>query len=423
MILIAITSALLLACGKTQAPLDESRLQILNRPIEVDMTGVAGYTGQSTGEVQSQGLFDTLLSLTPSLNLIGTIAPPQISGSTLQATDVFVNGTKAYVAYNTAGVEQAGGVDVIDFANSGSPVLKSSAVYSDTDINKVFVESGKLYATGSTSSGETGAILKRISLDGSGLLTSFVESKVLRSAADADIPAHTGTSVLKAGNYVYAATGKNGGLNVLNASDLSQVAFTAVEDARDLATDSSGKILVLTGKTSTKEALVQTYAAVTGTAVSGTAITLPGAAIDEGKSTIVGGTIGHIASAGQGGARFVCGTTGSMFGNYLGMMGVPVLPSVEVGETAANSVAFGNGLVYVAQGGAGVYIYSIERTLLTFGCAGLSLNYRGKFTFGPRVSVNNVYYSNGYLVVATGLGGFQIIQVTQSLLAGLLQIL
>ena len=421
----------LTACSAGQLPSTEvsadssGRLKVMNQPIAIDTTDVTGQAASAIADpnaVHASGLLCTLLCFTPGLSLIGTIAPPVVNAQTLQASDVTVNGSKVYVAYNTAGAAQAGGLDVIDVGLFGVPSLKSSTTFADTDVNKVFVDAAgaKLYLTGNTSAGATGAILNRIGLDAAGLPTAAKESKILRSAADATIPAYAGTSVVKSGAYVYALSGSNGGLSILNAGDLSDKAFDVVPDARDLSLGTAGKVLVVSGQTAGTSARVSAFAPITGASLTDPSeISFTGAVADGAKSTITAGATGFIATGGQAGTKFICND-----GKSVGGMPVPVIAGVDAADVAANAAAFGNGLVYVAQGAAGVYIYSVESGLLNFaGCDGYKLSFVGKFALSGRASANNVYYSGGYLVVATGYGGFQIIQVTQSVISGLLSLL
>ena len=108
---------------------------------------------------------------------------------------------------------------------------------------------------------------------------------------------------------------------------------------------------------------------------------------------------------------------------FLGTAANPLVSGLTPDEASANGVAFGNGLVYVANGGAGVAVYSVQRPLVSTGCQSVTLQYEGRFTLGAGMSANNVYFANGWLVVATGVGGFHIIRATQGLLSGLLQLL
>jgi hypothetical protein len=203
----------------------------------------------------------------------------------------------------------------------------------------------------------------------------------------------------------------------MNASDLSDVAFTAIPDARDISAGTN-KVMVVSGQTALNPAKVTSYALATGSPlVDAAAVSFSSSVVEEGKSSIYVGSAAYIVTGGQAGTKFICTD-----GTNIGSMPIPTGTGLSNSEVAANAAAYGNGIVYVAQGGAGVYMYAIGNggILNLAGCPGYTLNYVGKFTLSGRASANNVYWSSGYLVVATGSGGFQIIQVTQGVVAGLL---
>lgn len=415
--LTALTAFSMTACMGPSGSVCTDRLCLTLENLSINQTDVTGVAVQSSG-FSTQGLLDNVLSLTPTLTLVGTLAPPLVNGASVQASDVAVSGNKVYVAYNTAGNTQAGAIDVVDITNPYALNLASQALYPTMDIHKVFVNSGRLYAAGATSDNGGGANLQKISLDGSGKLTSTVASVFLRRAADTN-PAFAGTSVVASGNNVYALSGNNGGLTILNASDLSTRSFTALPEARDITINGAGNALfAVVGKTSGAEAGIKQFD-LTGTAVPAGNLTLPNAQIDEGKSTILTGNVVHIATAGYGGARLICLSSGTTLGTAVN----PAISGLTTAEQTANAATFGAGYMFVANGEAGVSIYSVNTPLVPVGCNLVTITYLGRFSLGTDASVNNVFFTNGFLVAATGEKGFKIIKVTTSLLSGLLQAL
>lgn len=335
---------------------NSSRLTVLNQAVEVDSVSAHSVSGQAVVD-------PALLAQVPTLTLVASIAPPSVNGAILQASDITMSGTKAYVAYNTAG-------------------------------------NGR-------------AVLNKIGLSALGDLTGTVASTQLTN--NVGVLAYAGISVLTSGLNIYALSGNNGGLTILNSSDLSQVSQTQIEDARDLSRASNGDLFVLSGKTASSEVAIQRYTS--AGVLTGSPITISGSVADEGRSSIYTGSIAHIATAGQAGVRVICASNPS---NVIGTIANPTVSGLTADKTTANAVAYGNGLIYVANGGAGVYIYGVERTLFQSGCTGVSVAYLGSFNFGDGTSVNNIYYQNGFLVAATGEGGFKIISVIQSVVSGLL---
>ncbi|WP_413560599.1 hypothetical protein [Bdellovibrio sp. HCB209] len=418
------TMLALAACSSDSSQRCDDRLCNEYENISVDQSDVTqSYSSSGSGGYQTMGLLDPILSLTPTLTLVGTLAPPTVNGTQVQASDITVNGTKVYVAYNTAGVIQAGAIDVIDISNPSILTLPSQALYPTSDIHKVYVKGGKLYAAGATSDNGGGGNVQKITLDASGKLTSTVSSAFLRSASSASVPAYAGVSLVQSGSYIYALSGDNGGLVVLNEADLTTANFTPLPNARDISFDSANSSLyVVTGKTSGgTDAAVKHYDLNGGLLAAGN-VTLPNAQFDDGKSTIVSGTNMQIATAGYGGARLIC-LTGGAAGTTLGLAANPTVSGLTAAEQVANAAAFGAGYMFVANGEAGISIYSVNVPSIPLGCNLVTITYLGRFSLGTDASVNNVFYTNGYLVAATGEKGFKIIRVQTSVLSGLLQAL
>lgn len=408
------------ACRSSSTPCAD-RLCNTYDNISLDQSEVTGVAANSYSSVMHpMSLLSDVLSLTPTLTLVGTLAPPTVNGSKVQASDITVSGSKVYVAYNTAGNTQAGAIDVIDISNPLMVTMVSEALYPTTDIHKVYVDGNRLFAAGATSDNGGGGNVQRIQLDANGRLTSSVHSVFLRSASNASVPAYAGTSVISSGSYVYALSGDNGGLSILNESNLSEVSFTQLDDARDISFDSSkSSLYAVTGKTVSTNAGIKHFD-LTGGALGSGNYTLANAQVnDGGKSTIVTGSSMQIATAGYGGARLVCTASGTS----LGLAANPTVSGLTAAEQVANAATYGGGYMFVANGEAGVSVYSINAPLIPSGCNLVSITFLGRFNLGTDASVNNLYYTNGHLVVATGEKGFKIIKVTTSILSGLLQAL
>ncbi|UYL09430.1 hypothetical protein B9G69_002435 [Bdellovibrio sp. SKB1291214] len=422
--LILATAAIcaLAACSTDSGISCDDRLCNTYTDLAIDQSDVTGQdmaAYSSGGGLHSMALLGDVLSLTPTLTLVGTLAPPTVNGAQVQASDIAVSGSKVYVAYNTRGATQAGAIDVIDISNPYALTLPSQALYPTSDIHKVYVKGTSLYAAGATSDNGGGGNLQKITLDANGKLTSTVSSVFLRSAADPTIPAYAGTSVVAAGSYIYALSGNNGGLSILNNSDLSTVGFTALPDARDISFDSSSSSLyAVTGKTASAESLVKHYD-LNGSLLSSGNVTLSNGVIDEAKSTITTGATFQIATNGYGGARLICLSSGAILGTATN----PTVTGLTTDKTTANAAAFGAGYMFVANGEAGVTIYSVNTSSLVSGCSLVTITYLGRFSLGANASANNIFYTNGHLVVATGQMGFKIVKVTTSVLSGLVQAL
>jgi hypothetical protein len=97
------------------------------------------------------------------------VVSPTVDGSTVQATSVWATSdSKAVVSYAMVGSQALGAVDYFIQLANGSPKLKSSLTFSDSDVYAVFADGESVYAAASTSDPTfvEPAILERIQLNG-----------------------------------------------------------------------------------------------------------------------------------------------------------------------------------------------------------------------------------------------------------------
>lgn len=147
---------------------------------------------------------------------VADISAPVLHGRTMSATGIAIQGNKAYVSYhwNENEGDYAGAIEVIDITQPAQPSLISGLYFMDTDLNELDVQGNEVYAVGGrslSSSGydanfTSGGVVEVVRLQG-GTLTNQVD--------EAPIPAFSGNSVFRAGNYLYCVSGNTGG-GVLN---------------------------------------------------------------------------------------------------------------------------------------------------------------------------------------------------------------
>lgn len=374
------------------------RLTWANEPVQFETANTA------PGAVSAQAVVVNL-----NLSLLGTLAPPLVNGALVYATDVKFSGTKAYVAYNTPGPAYGGGIDVIDLGVLTLPILASQVQDPATDFSQLLVANGALYSAGAKDTGlSDSAIVSKYALGTSGNLVA--------TAPLIDVlPGRVGTGVVADANNLYTASGDSGGLSILSPTSLSPSGGAALDGARDVRLTAAGKVAVLTAKTASADPVVKTYD-VAGNLLS-TSNTLVGAVINDGKSTLQSGSLFHLATVGVGGTKLICMSTGAVQAG----IAIPALPGLTADQQAANAAAFANGLIYIANGGAGVYVYSVELNNPLVTDCNVTVRYQGRIPFADGTSVNNVMVSGANLIAATGAGGFKIFNIGLTVGAGLLQ--
>lgn len=337
-----------------------------------------------------------------NLSLKAEVAPPSIGGQTLQATSVSIVGNLAVVSYNMVGNPYLGGVDVIDITNRNQPVLRSQALFQNTDVSAVTTSGTNVYLAEAT--GDTGfaapAVLEVVQLSGNQL--------VLTGNARVSLSSFVATSVA-AGTRLYATSGDGGSLFMIDPASFAVTGSIALHDARWVAVG-GGKVAVVQGTPGTLSVYNESNMSVVGSWA------FAGANVAEAKShaQLVGGKA--FIAAGDSGVQVLSAATGTRVGavprpnpDSLGLS-----PSVVV----TNALTIDQDLMFISNGEAGVYLAQGSQAFSATGSeTQQTITMRGKLRFGNLQSVNHVAYSAGgpgnpgLLIVAAGLGGLKIVQV------------
>lgn len=370
-----------------------------------------------------------------SLQLTSALTPPTVNGNVLTAADVIVDGSMAYVSYNFPGNTQAGAIDQVQASILTQPILAGSKTFSTTDIHSLAKLSNTLYAVGSDVS--LGAALYKVDMAG-GVLnsTSATQSVPLRSFA--------GTGVVVKGSTVYTTSGDGsgttpGGIDFFTATTLVPTlgTVTANRDILDLrsitynpAGTSAAKtdsLYMISGKNAGGNSSLYEYSDA-GVLLSTTDLGSTSNTIRESKSSLAVGKTMVAVSQGDNGFKVICAKNKS---TLVSVARVNETPTVALEKSVTNSITMSPGLIFAANGEAGIYVYSFTQALgtvsTTYPCGSGAVNavLLGKINLGAGVSVNNVKYqslsvgvlgigiSTGVLYAATTTG-FRLISVTQT---------
>ena len=384
----------MLNCGKERESDDTGLILNTDEAVLAGRVTIVSQALPIALESGSAGLNSSLVDF--SLTLVAETTAPQISGDTLQANDVFVDGTYAYVAYNFAGEKGRGGIEVFDISKNTRPALKSELLFSDSDINGLAIFDSTMYAVGALPTAATPAFVRTIGLT-SHMLTTDVANFALTSFA--------GTSVAVDSKTVYAMSGDTGALALFERGTMTAKPNLVLKDARSVRADKKNNAHVLTGQTGVLH-IVSTAGVENATWKVG------GATIPESKSTLEVGKTTDILALGDGGVKIVCVADGVVLSSVsaVSKAGIPAAKSVTNAATARD------GLFFTANGEAGVFVYALQKSNSkeASGCDGVGTNLLGSINFGSNISANHVFYRSGVLYVATGLGGLKIITVDRT---------
>ena len=377
-----------------------ARVSYLNDLIPVDSVGV----GYPTPPRVSAGIERSPASSQASNNLMlkAEIAAPSIGGQALQATSVSIVGNLAVVSYNMVGNPYLGGIDVIDITNKNQPVLKSEALFQNTDVSAVTTSGANVYMAAAT--GDTGfafpAVFEVVALSGNQLVLSGNKRVGLSS--------FVATSVAT-GSRLYATSGDAGSLFVIDPSSFAVTSSIPLHDARWVATG-GGKVAVVQGTPGTLTVYNESTMSLVGS------WPFAGANVAESKShaQLVGGKA--FIAAGDSGVQVLSASTGTKVGAV--PRPSPDSLGLSPGVVVTNAVTIDQDLMFISNGEAGVYLAQGSQAFSATGSeTQQTITVRGKLRFGNLQSVNHVAYSAGtngnpgVLIIAAGLGGVKIVQV------------
>lgn len=327
--------------------------------------------------------------------LVSDVTTPVIGSTSLQATDIIVIGNIAYVSYNVSGATQMGAIESINIQDKEKPVLISRVEFPNTDINAMTLKDNFLYYVGATSNTDSlPSIIQKITV-ADGVFSNTVLKNTL--------PSYAGVDIALIENSVLAVSGDTGGLSIFNDSDLSLNKFIEMNDTRSVTVDKNYAYL-LKGTNGSAYKYSGDYAEVVKND------TIGGATIKEHKATISArGNI--IATAlSDGGLKLLCARTLE----EIGSLDAISVSGIDTSLTVTNAASFEKGLLFVANGEAGVYVYSYSKgskRRQKAKCKDRTLYLEGFLPSEAGISANHIVYEGGYLFVANGLGAMRIIHI------------
>jgi hypothetical protein len=369
-------------------------------PVVVDDTGV-GYPSAPAPAPSVSVMRGPASPAAFSLTLVAEVAPPVISGQTLQATSVSIISQRAVVSYNMRGNPYLGAIDVFDLSNNNMPTLRSRALFQNTDISSVFALGTSVYVAEAT--GDTGfaapAVFEVMQLVGNNL--------TLLGNRRLGLTSFTGTSATATAARAYATSGDGGALFVIDPVTFSVLNTINLHDARWVAVG-GGKIAVVQGTPGQLAVFNETTLAASGP------WSFTGANIAESKSTVslVGGKA--FIGAGTGGVQILSASTGTVLGSVPRPNAATLSPPLPDSVVVTNAASVDGNLLFISNGEAGVYVAQGSQVFSATGSETLpTITMLGKLRFSNLQSVNHVAYSSQdqMLIVAAGLGGLKMIKV------------
>lgn len=313
------------------------------------------------------------------LKLLAEVYPPVIDGEPLHASHVTLDDAHAYVSYSTVRNRFLGGVEIIDILDKRHPVIKSQALFLDTDITIAIPAENRLLLGEATDSDNNANFDSPACLEIIELQQGQLTSNTLRY----DLPSFNANDIASFDNAIYVTSGtSNGAVSIFDKQTFALVNQISLEGAKAIA-KSDGYVVVLEGTGTALHLFDRETFAFSKT-------------IDLGCSNFFAAKaeidiVDNIAyvSAWDCGTIVVDLTTEAI---------TTTLPAPEGGHT--NSVSVSGGRIFIANGSAGLLVAEISD---------LQLDIVGEAKFDG--SANFVVAKDNLLFVANGVGGLKILEI------------
>lgn len=334
------------------------------------------------------------------LRYVSQVPPVKVGATTVQANDILICrcGTSAFIAYNTAGDQFDGAIQIIDTKDKAKPKILREIKLPGVDVNALYYDGDWLYFGGQANPDVWGfkSYLGRVNMnnpDGAAIAKSMIP---LRS--------HAVTSITKYNNLFYVGVGaRDGGVEVLDANMVKKD-FQAFPDVRSVDFTAQG-VVALGGTIDNNAATGQ----ILTLGKPANTISLPNFNGRYAKATLEIDPQGY-AHVGLSAAGYQVYNPASK--NVL--FSLPN-PTNDV-NSATNGVSTDGDLAFLANGEYGFRVVAIkDRTQKNekFGALAGYHQLKGAAYDGKSYSANFLRYKSEYLFVATGLGGVNLYSVTK----------
>lgn len=366
---------------------NETNAAVLTNSIVYDKSGAMEiYEEGFQGGAQS--IFANEQAGNYPLALVAQVSPPSFSGAeNLTATDIHIDGDYAYISYNTAGGDYKGAVDIVNVSDPAAPRLTGRAYSYDKDLNAIHYINGYIYVVGGVDAEKSAlatansVIIKVAANDGrfdtSDLTYNYQEGFNANDALVAN-----GSLYVTSGRDGYVTEFDTSSLEIVNEVPFQDLRSVVIKDGKYLVLDASAGVRILNSD------LQET---------SQIQIDSDFREADKRTLDIMGDKV--IVAEGRNGAGVYSINTGA-FQEYIPITINPA--DVIENDIVTNATAYNEGVILMANGGAGLGLAEEEDDVLsTVGVIELD------------GSTNYVASKGDYIFAASGREGLQIIKMNK----------
>ncbi|MDC6351443.1 hypothetical protein PP178_07745 [Zeaxanthinibacter sp. PT1] len=367
----------------TDTVVTENDATVLQPSVSFSVAGVLDIYEDDAPGANGKGAADTAGNY--PLSLVAQVSPPN---SLLTASHVDVEGDFAYVSYNVVNETFSGAIEIINISNPHDPRVTSRVVYRNADINALQYHNGHVYAVGGvdamiSDAAPSNSFIAKIPVNAgdfsnlSGIIYGFQQG-------------FTANDVFIHNDEVLVTSGKDGSLTVYSQNDLTLQDEFMYADLRSLSI--RGEEIALLDASQGVKVLDKKYKTVREININ----------TDFGpstKKTLKFHDDRIMVSEAAKGTGVYSLSDGALL-DYIPIMVDP--EGVSPGDQVTNAVATNDGLLMMANGGAGLSLTEIENgSSKVVGVVEL------------RGSINYVASKGDYIFAASGSEGLQIIKMNR----------
>ena len=318
-----------------------------------------------------------------TLTLVSEIASPTIDGTPVMAASISENGDKLVVSYNTAGDSYGGAAVVLERDGSSLEIL-SEVVFSDTDVSHAILDSDKIFIGGAKDVSENPAWVGSL-----GYINDEIDGNNL---IEVQLGGFVTTSLVSSGDLIFATSGAGedagSGLFQLDQTSLAIQNQTILADPR--WTETIGENIFVQNGMPGKIEIFENGSSTNSFSIAN--------ADTESKATFDLVDEYIFAATGRNGAEIY-----QSDGQFQGVIELPEVNSIDF---TTNAVAVYGDLVFISNGTT-IYVATFEND------DDVIPTVAGSLELGDFESVNHILFQDNYLIVASGVGGVKVIELSE----------
>jgi hypothetical protein len=337
------------------------------------------------------------------IKYVARVLPVDVNGLNVQANDIILKSSDAYVSYNYANELFRGAIQFIDVEDKDKPEITQEILFEEMDINTLYLDGNKLIFGGAANP----AIYTSKSFIG---IIENVKSFNVSDISDNLIffsHSHGVTAITKKGSNYYISAGAEDGKIYITDKNFNIETTIDKADVRDMEEYTNGAIAIK-GTTDNTEAakimLIKNNSVVKE-------LGLTDFSSDYNKATIemYNNELAFIGMSANGFQVY-------NISNDDALTSVFSLANPDSNpKHVTNSVSYSNKLAFIANGEYGVRLVEVKdatKTSSNFGEILGFIDYEGLTdSSSQNYSANHVAYKENHLFVASGVGGVNIYTV------------